>query len=426
MITRAFVVVLVLAFIGFSIEQLFRPVVPLMVIQRGGDVVMVGIVSAMAAVPSIVLRPLVGRSVDVWDHRRLLVLGAAGSAITAGGLLLPGIVALSAVRFAQGAAWGVSSVSMHALMAKLAPADRRGEASGYFTAMPALATLVAPGIGVALFLATGDIGPVVAAVVLGLVATAVATRAHVPSAMPVDETSAVRGPETGDAGARAGRAWIEPSAIPATLMVTTFMSAHALFTIFPGVYALSLGAPLELLAVYYPLYGLVMTVSQFLAGKVSDRAGRGRAIRLGCVVAVLGIVIAAAGGTMHTLAIGGMAYAASISLVGPTLTALTIDRAPPGRIGSAMATYLVGYQLATGASSLLWSVVIAAGGFPAAFLCAVALQGLTFAASLRAGRAGGTGGGAHRFTQHPNDVGRGQHDGVLHIQLEQRDRVGQP
>lgn len=376
-LTGPFLLVLVLTFLGFAFEQVLRPVIPLMIIDRGGDAVLIGAVAAVHALPSIVFRPYIGQLVDNWHHGRVLRIGAALAAVAPAGLLLPGILSLVPVRFLQGSAWAVYSVSTHTLMAKASPPQRRGEASGYFQAMPALATLISPGVGVALYIALGEVAPVLVAGALAAGALAITTllRTEADGGVPIM-------PSPQRERSRMGRL-VEPSALPATLMTAMFMSAHALFMVFPPVYAIAVGAPIEALAAYYPAYGIVMAVSQFAAGRVSDRIGRGSTIRIGCALGIAGLAIAGLGTGMVTLATGAAVYAIGASLVSPTLSALTIDRAPPSRLGSAMATYSIGYQLATGASSLGWGALIVTMGFGSAFIAAIALQLATIAASVR-------------------------------------------
>jgi len=382
LLTRPFLAVLLLTFLGFAFEHVLRPVVPLIVIDRGGGPVLVGVVAAVHSIPSVLFRPTIGRLVDTGRHALLLRVGAVLGTLAPLGLLLPGSAALSPVRFVQGTGWALYSVSTHSLMARRSPVDRRGEASGYFMAMPALAHLIGPGLGVALYLSTGAIGPALLATGLGVAATAIAFRIRLPA--PPAERSVRR--ET-----RLER-FVEPSALPATLMIAAFMLPHAIFTVFPPVYALEVGAPLEWLAIYYPLYGLVMFLSQLVAGRASDRYGRHAAIVAGCIAAVVGLLVALAGSGLVTFALGAAVYALGTALVSPTMSALTIDRAPPDRLGAAMATYSVGYQLSSGLGSLLWGAVLGVGGFAVAFVIAIAFQLGTMALSVRWSSSGGGGG----------------------------------
>ena len=376
-LTPAFGIVLVLTFLGFAFEQTLRPVIPLVVVDRGGGATLVGLVAAIHALPALLFRPMIGRLIDGGHHLRLLRIGAVTATLAPVGVLLPGIASLAVVRFLQGSSWALYAVSTRTLMARLAPAHRRGEASGYFALMPALATLIGPGVGVALYLAIGEIGPVAIAVALGVGAIATATAVRIPSDQDDPRGSAHPGQATPE-----GRI-VESSALPPTVMITTFLAGQTLFTVFPPLYVIAIGASLESLAIYYPVYGAVMVLSQSIAGRVSDRVGRGWATRIGCSIAITGLVTAGIGGQIWIFTVGAVAYAVAVSIVVPTMSAMAIDRAPASRLGAAMATYSIGYQLATGASSLAWGGILSVAGFEMAFATAIGLQVVTIGLSAR-------------------------------------------
>lgn len=371
---------LFIAVLGFGWEQLVRSVIPLVVIDRGGGAALVGLVAAVYSLPALLLRPLIGRLVDSWHHGRLLQIGALVAAIAPAGLLLPGIALLVPVRLVQGAGWASYSVSAQAFMAKIAPAGRRGAASGYYQAMIAVSVLVGPALGTWLYVNGGLGGPILLATGLGIIAFLVSLRVRIPvqaEAAPAAATPPSRRSGLPIIGA------LELSALPSTLMLTMFMSAQALFTVFAPVYVIALGAPIESLVLYYPVYGAVLTLSHLAAAPTSDRVGRALTIRIGCGMAIGGLAVAALGGGMTTLTLGAAAYAIGVSFVSSATSALTMDRAPVGKLGSAMATYSLGYQLSSGLSSLLWGTLIAASGFFLAFAGAILLQVLTFVVSLR-------------------------------------------
>lgn len=380
-LTRLFISVLAITFLNFSLEHMMRPVVPLLILERGGSALIVGLIVAVHTIPSLLIRPTIGQMADQGRLGPLLRTGTLGAAITSTGVLLPGIVPLIPIRLLQGTAWAACSVGSHSLLGRLAPRGRRAEAAGYFMAMPALSQLIMPGLGVAVFAATRELGVAALTLALGMIAFILTGRLNVPPPAPQPVPAHV--PRDGEIGARWRFRAMERSVLPGTLMITMFMSAQAVFTVFAPVYVLTVGAPIETLVIYYPIYGITLTLSQLIVGRISDRIGRGRSIRIGCAAGIVGIAIAAIGGGIATLAVGAAAYAVGVSLVSPTLSAITMDKAPADRLGAAMATYSLGYQAATGGSSLIWGALIATTGFAGVFLAALALQFATVVASIR-------------------------------------------
>jgi MFS family permease len=374
---------LLLSLLGFGGETIVRAVIPLMVLDRGGDAVVIGFLASIYALPSVVFRPIVGELVDSWHHRTLLRGGALFSATVPIFLLLPGIGTMLVVRFLHGSGFAIFSVANHSLLAKLAPPHRRGEASGIFMTMSAMATVIGPGLGVALYTATGEVVPLVVAAAVGLGAGAVTFRITVPESRAPGGAAAAQGPRPSLI-----ERFVERSALPGTLMLITSNSAYTLMTIFAPVYALAVGAPITALVIYYPIFGLARVVTLPFAGRISDALGRSRTITLGSIVAGAGLMVVMVPG-METLTIAAVAYALAMSILNPAISALTIERAPANRIGAAMATYTIGYQVANAASGLLWGALIALFGFPSPFVVAVGLMLITIVLSRRLAKSPG-------------------------------------
>lgn len=376
LLTNSYLLIFGLTLLGFLTEYLLRPVIALLILDRGGGAALIGLVTGVFALPSIGLRPVVGRLIDRWSQKRVLGVGTWLASIAPTGLLLPGILPLIVTRFFQGSAWALFTVSTRTLMAQATPASRRAEASAYFAAMPALAVLVAPGAGVALYLATGSIGPVVVATAMALTTLVIVLR------LPPELTPPVLTP-TERARGSVLESFVEPSVIPATAMTAAFMAADTLFSVFPPIFVVTVGEELGVLALYYPAYGLASAVSLFIVGRVSDRLDRGTAIRVGAVIAIAGLTIAILADGMIAFGLGAAIYAIGAAFASAALGALSMDKAPPQRLGSAMATYSIGFQLAIGASGVIWGPLIATVGFDFALASGLVLVGVVAAASYR-------------------------------------------
>ncbi|MSP57211.1 MAG: MFS transporter [Myxococcales bacterium] len=382
LLTWSFKLILAISFLAFGMEAIVRAIVPLVVLERGGDAVTVGLVATAYSIPSLLFRPLVGSLIDTWRHRLLLRGGMLSSAIIPAFLLLPDIVTIAVVRFLTGIGWGFFSVSNHSLMAKLAPAHRRAEASGIFMSMPALGQLLLPGIAVALYTLTGGPAvPILVAVLLGLGAWLITLRVDVPAPAPTPASA------PGDEKLTLIQRLVEPSAVTATGLLVVSFSSWSIFTVFPPVYAQHVGAPVEVLIIYYPIFGLAQTISQPFFGRFADAMGRMRSMLLGSVLGLAGLLVALVPmelvPPMVTFSIGAFLYGLSQSLINPTISALVMERAPKHRMGSAMATYSIGYQLATGISSIAWGAIITSFGFTWLFVVAAAMQILTMVLSRR-------------------------------------------
>jgi predicted MFS family arabinose efflux permease len=306
--------------------------------------------------------------VDEWNHRRVYLLGTAGLALCSVLYLIPSLAVVFAIRLVHGTAWGAFNTGGHAALARLAPPARRGEASGVYNLMPGLAQFVGPSLGLALVALSGFDAAFLAAAGLALLATLVMVFG--PLRLPARP---VHPPRPSVEGGRLDR-FFEPGAVLPMAIEFLFTTSLTLFLVYPPVFAARSGIPLSDLALYYPIYGGVLVVSRFLLRRTMDRLARPTIIAGGALIAIVALAVAAAVPTLTGLTIAGALYGFAAAFTSPTIMAMAIDRSDPKRVGSAMATYSLGFQMALGVGAAIWGVTIDALGYPAPYLLAAASQ----------------------------------------------------
>lgn len=386
---RALALVCLFALLGFGHENVMVGILPLVVFDRGGDAALVGALVAAYGIPTIALRPILGRVLDTPRRPLVIRTGALVLGLAPLGLIIPNLVTMLVTRLVQGAGWAAYGTSGHAILARIAPPDRRSEAAGYYNAMPALAILLGPAIGLWLYANVSSIAPFVLASALGFAGLALTSRLPVggspaSSSSPVsagsagDDSSAARPPVKLVAGL------FDRSAIVPMILIGTFMSVQSLFVIFAPIYARAKGIPIEQLGLYYPAFGIVVLFAHLALGRTSDRFGRWPTIAVGCVTAITALLVAALATDLVGLLVAAIMYGIATALVTATVSAVTMESAAPERTGSAMATYSVGYQLGASVGGAAWGAVITLAGYPWPFLLgALMVAGTLTLAALR-------------------------------------------
>lgn len=368
--TRTFAIVSAVGFLAFAHSQALTPIIPLYVVASGGDVALVGIVAGTFGVTSFALRPLVGRAVDEWSVRGVSVAGTAVLGIASLAYLIYHPALLLVTRAVHGLGWAAFNTAGFTLVAQVAPPERRGEASGYYSMWQGFATVVMPGVALWLLAQFGFSAVFVFSAALGLLSAA--------TAFSLPETHGAQ-----RAGAAPGRRTLfEGGALLAMVFEISFKITNPALQVFIPLYAVSLGIPLEQLTYYYVAYGLTIVVGRSSFGRVSDRFGRGPAIVIAAVLAMIGIAFLVAAQGIGHFVIGGTLYQLGSSIATPAIMALAIDRSDPARRGSAMATYSMGFQIAFSAGSFLWGLAAARLGLPAMYMLVIATQFVTIALVL--------------------------------------------
>lgn len=375
--TRPFVALCAVMLLGFSSFNLINPVIPIVVIDMGGDAALAGVIVAVFSIPSVLLRPFFGRLVDEWSKRRVLSLGIGGLALSSLLYLIPGVVSMALVRLLHGTAWGAYNTAGNASLADIAPPGRRGEASGIYSLMPGISQMAMPALGLALLGAWGAPAPFLFAAALASAGMAIAVLGPSLAARPSDGTP------------RAGRArgvgsLLERRVVLPMTLEFLWMSTNCLFFIFPPLWALSHDIPVEALALYYPALGVAMVGARVVIGPRLDRVARGWSVIAGAGLGSAALTVAVLAQDVALLTVGGVLYAIAGALTSPIHLAITMDRAMPGRIGAAMATYSLGYQLGLGVGSAAYGVVISTAGFPVPFVIAIGAMALMVGAIVGA------------------------------------------
>jgi predicted MFS family arabinose efflux permease len=180
-----------------------------------------------------------------------------------------------------------------------------------------------------------------------------------------------------------GGGLLERSALLPMVLEFTLTAVQTLFAIYPPLLAVQYGFPLEGLAAYYTLYGGALLASRITCGRILDRVGIPAAITSASMLAILSLVLAALATDLGTLTIAGVAFAASAGIKSPSNMSMAMANARPERLGSAMATYTLGYQLGIGVGAALWGVIAQLFAFPAPFLAALAVEFSVFGLLIR-------------------------------------------
>lgn len=394
LMTTPVLILLGCGILGWSAEGIVQPAIPLLVLDRGGDAILVGIVAAMFALPTLVLRPLIGHRIDRTGHGPTHRLGGAILSVAPLAFVVAPLALVPLARFVNGVGWAMYGTANNVVLARLAPASRRAEASSYFNVAYALGFLVGPPLGLFLYTGVAASAPFVAAAVVAFGSFAAAavlarrTRDHGAEG-PMARTAAAApgGPPDPIPSAnpviRGLSRLFEPTAVPAMLGTALFMASQSLFMLFAPVYARVSGFPVEQLAVFYPLYSGLLIAGQLFTGRLSDRIGRTRTIAIGTVIGCVGMSIAILPGQLLTFAVGGSLVAFGTTFVTPSFAAAAMDRAPAHRLGVSMATFSMGFQLAAGLGGALWGVVIGTVGYPWPFVIAALFQVAGLGLALR-------------------------------------------
>jgi MFS family permease len=336
------------------------PIMPLWVQAHDGSAALVGTVAFAFSITSFLLRPFIGRTVDAWSARGVLGLSTLVLGLAGFGYFAYHVVLLLAVRAIHGVGWAGYNTGVNTLLARVAPAARRGEAVGYMATAQGAAMAVVPATSLWLLGWIGFTGIFLLATAGGLLATLCVVL------MPKQPR--------GEASPTTGSLWrglIERSALlPSGLHFLTMLPQSPSMTFIP-MYATFRGIAVESLPAYFLGYGVSSVTTRVFFGRWSDRVGRGWTLAVGASTSAIGLLLLSQAANIMLLTVGGVLVGFASAANSPAALALAMDRSREERRGAAMATFSMAFQLADGGGALLFGLLIGVAGYEAMYFAAM-------------------------------------------------------
>jgi MFS family permease len=320
----------------------------------GATGVEIGLMASSFLLAGFLAAPLIGRLTDRLGAGNVLWVGLLGHAL----LVLAYIPAqdpilLIGLRALEGIAAAAAYPPARALMNRLAPATRQGEALGMLASAQTAGILLGPVIGVLLASQSGY--------------NAAFALASLPLALGVIVAffflprRASGGATATDAALESWRiAFTRPLTLTYALQLLLGMSGGVIITIW-SLYMADRGASLPLIGLSYTTYALPSMLLTPLAGRVSDRVGRFWPLTLG--FALFGLVWLAYGFPLTPITIIIISGLEGIpaALLSASLGGLLADSTPADARGRAQANFSAAGTLGSLISSVLAGALYASG-----------------------------------------------------------------
>jgi MFS family permease len=339
---KPFVLLCLAMFLAYANQWLMTPIIPLYVHDMGGSAFVAGLALLAFAVPSLVARPFLGYVADRWNAAGVLACGLVLLAIGSLLFLVPVLAMVFVGGLVRGIGWGGANIGGYTTLAAAAPAQRRGEAAGYYTSVATSVSIVFPAL--ALWLVAGHGG-------FHVVFMLSAAMALLGLPLAYALAKCLAGAKKTAQAAEKGGSMIDKGVLLATgLNLCSTLASPSVMAFLP-LYARSLG--IDNIGLFYVLAGITSIVVRPLLGKKSDAMGRGPAIALGLGAQLIGLVLILAAEGISLILAGGIFVAVGWAMIGATTTALAMDLTDPRSRGRGMATFSLSFQLGVGVGALI-------------------------------------------------------------------------
>jgi MFS family permease len=372
--TRAFALLCFAEFLGYAQHFILQPTFPLYITHLGGSPFTVGLVIASFGVMSVLSRPIIGYWADRWSVTGVMILGLITQTLSNLLCFIPHASATMIANGCRGIGWSGMNTGGYTLLATAAPADRRGEASGYYGGVQSTATILFPAIALWIIDAPyGGFGAVffvaMSLVFLGAITAFILSREIPPRPALLDSKSEER-------WWREILSIFDRHILLAALLLFVLNLSLPCISSFVVLYARQVNV--GHFAWYYVAIGFTSTLARPILGRLSDKIGCGRSLLAAFSLEAVALLMMPMFTTLPGIIFAGSLWYTGSAIGGARILALAMEQAPAERRGRAMASFSVAFPLSNGTGALLNGVVVDLAGYPrmytiAAILCSIGL-----------------------------------------------------
>lgn len=370
-LTRDFAFIFITNLILFFGFEMISTIAPMYVVEIGGDSAAAGTATMVFTLAALITRAFSGVALDRLGRRWVFVAGLAGMFIFTYLYGMVGtVIAVMAVRLMHGLAWGITSTSANTVASDTIPKERFGEGMGFYSLSNSFAMALGPAIGLMILdassykgLFTFSTGTILIALMFFL-------------GMKNVKTAAALKKERSSAGVKENRSLIEKSAaMPAITILMVCMTYGALVT-FLALYGREMGYSNP--GIFFIAYALSLLASRPAAGRLTDRRGFNVVVIPGLILMIAGLLVLGLGHGIGMFLLSAVLYGVGNGAAQAGLMTMAVLSAPPGRVGAANATFMMGFDAGIGAGSLVSGFIAGALGYGSMF----AVSSLFVAAAL--------------------------------------------
>lgn len=333
------------------------PTLPLFISTLGGSGQQIGIVMASFAIGLLVARPYLSRLADERGRKVVLMVGMGAIAIAPFGYLLmlfvprwivplslagyslnldTSILALMAIRAFHGLSIAAFVVAYSALVLDLAPPAQRGELIGYMTLVNPIGLALGPALGGFLYEAKGFTTAFLVMGLLGIVGLVLVARLHEPyqPRHTVEKSGHLE---------FWSQLWSGRVRTPAIILLLVGLAFGTISTFVP-LYVRETGLALNV-GLIYTASAMASFMSRLVAGRASDRYGRGRFITASLLIYSLAMIMFWLARSAPMFLLAGLIQGFAAGTLIPMIAALMGDRSSPSDRGRTFGLVMVGFDV---------------------------------------------------------------------------------
>lgn len=313
------------------------PTLPLYIEEVGGTKQQIGLVMGSFAIGLLLFRPWLGQVADKRSRKLVLLIGLGAAAIAPlSYMMVKSIPVLIVLRAFHGISIAAFATGYNALIADIAPPNQRGEVIGYMSLVTAVGMAIGPALGGYIHEWAGYNPMFLLSAGLAVVGLLFTSQIINP---PISTTETKSTTDN-----QFWRLLISPRLrIPAIVLLLVGLAFGTLSTFVP-LFIKSVGVDLNA-GLFYTATAIASFAVRLVAGRYSDRYGRGLIVSISLVVYTLAMVILWIASSANVFLLAGVLEGAGAGMLLPTIAAMLVDRATQRERGRIFGVCMVGFDV---------------------------------------------------------------------------------
>jgi MFS family permease len=313
------------------------PTLPLYVKSIGAPDDQLGLVMGAFAIGLLLFRPQAGKTADKQGRKIVLLIGISAATIApVCHLLTQSIPILMLIRACHGLSIAAFTTAYSSLVVDLAPPENRGELIGYMSLVNPIGMALGPALGGYLQEFASYAPVFVMSSILGLMSMTCAMFVKAPRLAHMMQDRPQK-----------DKFWqlliSDRIRIPTITMLLVGIAFGAIATFVP-LYIKESGVGLNP-GLFYTAAAITSFLTRFLAGKASDRYGRGRFITIGLLCYAISMIVLWQATTANQFLLAGAIEGFGGGTFLPIMIALVADRCQPFERGRIFGLFVGGFDL---------------------------------------------------------------------------------
>ena len=346
--TRDLVLIILVNLCVFTNHIMSLSTFPFYIQDLGGSEALSGACAALFSLVAVLVRPFVGWWLDNGARRAVLIIGLLGLALApAGYVAVPMLSVVLVFRMVHGAALSFSNSTTATVASDVICKPRFAEGMGFFGMATALASAIAPALGLELMGFGFNVLYGAAALIAIL---ALVLFSFIRSPKPQVERRPL-----------SLRALVNRDSLPATLTMLVFMFTFGALENFVAIYASANDLPSA--SVFFLIMAVMLLLVRVFLGRLVDEKGEAVFVYTGNAAMIVALLLLAFAPSAATFYLAAALAGYGFGGLEPALQSMAVHTATNETRGSANSTFLCGYDIGYGLGGGVAGVLITAVGY---------------------------------------------------------------